>query len=76
MIYIKSTLAGLLAVMVTCLLIVAIGISVLVIASSKERDTVIGFDIVAFGRSLLGRAIGVLAFVGGSFWEYLRVSTT
>jgi hypothetical protein len=73
-IYVKSTAAGLLAAMVAYLLIVAIGVSVLIIANPKEQNSGIGFDVVAFGRSLLGRAIGVLAFVGGFFWEYLRVS--
>jgi hypothetical protein len=73
-IYIKSAVAGLFAVMAAYLLVVAIGVSALILASSKERDSGIGFDIVAFGRSLLGSAIGVLAFIGGFLWEYLRVS--
>ncbi|HEY2168518.1 MAG TPA: hypothetical protein VGJ30_02765 [Candidatus Angelobacter sp.] len=76
MIYIKSIVAGLLAVMLAYLLVFVIGISVLIIANvpSKEQDSVIGFDIVAFGRSLLAISIGVLAFIAGFVWEYLRVS--
>jgi uncharacterized BrkB/YihY/UPF0761 family membrane protein len=75
-IYVKSTVAGLLAVMLTYLLVIVIGISLLIAANvmSKEQDSVIGFDVVAFGRSLLGMAIVVLAFIAGFFWEYLRVS--
>jgi uncharacterized BrkB/YihY/UPF0761 family membrane protein len=75
-IYVKSTVAGLLAVMLTYLLVIVIGISLLIAANvmSKEQDSVIGFDVVAFGRSLLGMAIVVLAFITGFFWEYLRVS--
>jgi len=63
LIYIKSTLAGLLAAMAVYLFVVAIGASVLIIASimTKKRDSGIGFDIVAFGRSPLGRVIVVLA---------------
>jgi hypothetical protein len=41
---------------------------------SKDKESTIGFDIIAFGRSALGIAIGVLAFIAGFFWEYLRVS--
>jgi hypothetical protein len=41
---------------------------------TKKRDSGIGFDIVAFGRSPLGRVIVVLAFIAGFTWEYLRVS--
>jgi hypothetical protein len=76
-IYIKSTVAGLFAVLAAYLSVVAIGISVLVIASvmSKEWDSGIGFDIVAFGQSVLGVAISVFAFMAGFFWEYLSVST-
>jgi hypothetical protein len=57
-------------------LVIVIGISVLIIANAmrKEQDSVIGFDIVEFRRSLLVRVIGVLAFIAGFFWEYLRVS--
>jgi hypothetical protein len=64
-IYVKSTVAGLLAVMLTYLLVIVIGISLLIAANvmSKEQDSVIGFDVVAFGRSLLGMAIVVLAFL-------------
>jgi hypothetical protein len=75
-IYVKSTVAGLLAVILTYLLVVVIGISVLIAASvtRKEQDSAIGFDVVAFGRSLLARVIDVLAFIGGFLWEYFRVS--
>jgi uncharacterized membrane protein YciS (DUF1049 family) len=75
-IYIKSIGAGLFAVMLAYLLIFLIAISVFVIASvmSKQQGSGIGFDIVAFARSLLAIAIGALTFIAGFFWEYLRVS--
>jgi hypothetical protein len=62
--------------MLAYLMVFVLGISVLIIASvmSKEQDAGIGFDIVAFARSLVGIATGVLAFIAGFFWEYLRVS--
>jgi hypothetical protein len=67
--------AGLLLIMLTYFLVFVTGVSVLIIASvtSKEQDPGIGFDIIAFARSLVGIAIGVLAFIAGFFWEYLRV---
>lgn len=74
MIYVKSTVAGLFAVMAAYLLAISIGILVLIIASVKEQASGIGFDIVAFGRSFLGRAISVRAFISGFLCEYLRVS--
>jgi len=72
---IKSIGVGLLAVMLAFLVLVT-GISALIIAGvkSKEQGSVIGFDIVAFARSLLGIAIVVLTFIAGFFWEYSRIS--
>jgi uncharacterized BrkB/YihY/UPF0761 family membrane protein len=62
--------------MLAYLLVFVIGISVLIIASvmSQEQGSGIGFDIVAFARSLLAIAVSVLAFIAGFFWEYLRIS--
>jgi hypothetical protein len=76
MIYIKSLVAGLLAVMVACLLIFVTGILVLIVVSvmSKDQDSGIGFDFIAFGRSALALSIGLLAFIAGFLWEYLRIS--
>ena len=76
MIYIKSTFAGLIAVVGAYFLLAAIGVLVLVITSAmrNDQDSVIGFDVIALGRSLLAIATGVLAFIAGFFWEYLRIS--
>jgi len=76
MIFVKSLVAGLLAVIVAGALVFVIGISVLVVLSimSKDQESAIGFDFVAFGRSALAFAIGVLAFITGFVWEYLRIS--
>jgi len=62
--------------MLAYLLVLVTGISALIIAGvkSKEQGSVIGFDIVAFARSLLGIAIVVLTFIAGFFWEYSRIS--
>jgi uncharacterized BrkB/YihY/UPF0761 family membrane protein len=76
MIYIKSFFAGLCAAMFAGLVVFVIGIVTLIVLNimSKDKESAIGFDIIGFGRSALGIAIGVLAFIAGLFWEYLRVS--
>jgi hypothetical protein len=76
MIYIKSFFAGLCAAMFAGLLVVVIGVVTLVVLNimSKDQESSIGFDIIGFGRSALGIAIGVLAFVAGFVGEYVRVS--
>jgi uncharacterized BrkB/YihY/UPF0761 family membrane protein len=76
MIYIKSFFAGLCAAMFAGLVVFVIGIVTLIVLNimSKDKESSIGFDIIGFGRSALGIAIGALAFIAGFFWEYLRVS--
>jgi uncharacterized BrkB/YihY/UPF0761 family membrane protein len=76
MIYIKSFFAGSCAAMFAGLLVFVMGIVTIIVLNiiSKDKESTIGFDIIAFGRSALGIAIGVLAFIAGFFWEYLRVS--
>ena len=58
------------------LVVFVIGIVTLIVLNimSKDKESSIGFDIIGFGRSALGIAISVLAFIAGFFWEYLRVS--
>lgn len=57
------------------LAVFVIGIVTLIVLNimSKDKESSIGFDIIGFGRSALGIGIGVLAFMAGFFWEYLRV---
>jgi hypothetical protein len=75
-IYLKSLGVGLLAVLLVGLLVIGVGILVLIVVSifSKNQDSVIGFDFVALGRSRLVLSIGLLAFVAGFLWEYMRIS--
>jgi len=75
MIYIKSLFAGLCAAILAGLVVFVIGILTLIVLNirSKDQETSIGFDLIGFGRSALGIAIGALAFVAGFAWEYLRI---
>jgi uncharacterized BrkB/YihY/UPF0761 family membrane protein len=76
MIYIKSFFTGSCAAMFAGLLVFVMGIVTIIVLNiiSKDKESTIGLDIIAYGRSALGIAIGVLVFIAGFFWEYLRVS--
>jgi hypothetical protein len=76
MIYVKAAIAGVAAVFAAGLVAFAVGISALIVYSFKSRnqETGIGWDIVAFTRSAWAQLIGLLAFIAGFIWEYRRVS--
>jgi hypothetical protein len=75
MIYLKSFVAGLIAVCAAGMVVVLVATSILVFLSfkSQSEDSSIGFDIVAFGRSSLAWTIGLAAFTAGFVWEYRRI---
>lgn len=77
MIYAKSFLAGLLSTIIAELLIIAAGISVLVILASRQRgnsETGIGWDPISFARTAPGWIILLFAFITGFWWEYRRLA--
>lgn len=78
MIYVKSVLTGLAAVIVAEILVAIGGISALLVIASRqphESDGGLGWDPVAFARTLPGWLILVLAFVAGFWWQYRRLAS-
>jgi hypothetical protein len=74
-IYLKSILVGLLAVVVAAILIVIVGVVYLSIASRPSETGVVGWDPVSLAKPLtwIGVVLGI--FLIGFFWEFLRASS-
>ncbi|HSK43655.1 MAG TPA: hypothetical protein VLA83_07190 [Candidatus Binatia bacterium] len=73
-IYLKSAVAGLIAVMVA--LVAAVGaaiVSVIVMSRRASEDTSIGWDPVAFARDPVPWVVMSLVFVVGFWWKYRRL---
>ncbi len=75
MIYLKSTLAGLLAVLAAGILTVIIVTVYLSILSRSLGTGAVGWDPISLARPLtwLGVVLGI--FLVGFFWEFLRVGS-
>lgn len=77
MLYVKSMLAGLAAILLATILIFIGGICAVVIIASRQTHTghmSVGWDPISFGRSGAGWIILGLAFLIGFWWEYRRAS--
>jgi hypothetical protein len=74
-IYLKSTLAGLLAVLAAAILTVIVVVVYVSIASRSSETGAVGWDPISLARPLtwLGVVLGI--FVVGFFWEFFRVSS-
>ena len=78
MIYFKSVLAGVAAIIVAELLVIAAGLSALPFVASRLRrngeEGAIGWDPVAFARTPPGWLILLIAFLLGFWWQYRRLA--
>jgi hypothetical protein len=76
MIYVKSFLAGLLAMFVGmgAVLFAEIGWALISLSRSNEAGA-IGFDPVSLLRWPSGWIVGLLAFLGGFYWQHRRLAT-
>jgi hypothetical protein len=75
MIYFKSTLAGLLAVLATAILTVIVVMLYLAIASHSSETGAVGWDPISLAKPLtwIGVVLGI--FLVGFFWEFVRLSS-
>jgi len=76
MIFLKSIAAGLTAVLATAVAIAVSAIVALFLLSARNQtnDTVIGWDLVEFGRAPLAWIIFLFAFEAGFYWQYGRLA--
>jgi hypothetical protein len=76
MLYFKSVLAGIAAIIVAEFIVIAGAITLLFVIASRRpagEEGGIGWDPVAFGRTTPGWIILVLAFIVGFWWQYRRL---
>ena len=75
MIYLKSALAGLVAVFAAAILTVIVVVIYLSIASRSSETGAVGWDPISLARPLpwLGLVLGI--FLVGFFWEFFRLSS-
>jgi hypothetical protein len=74
-IYLKSTVAGLLAVLAAAILTVVVVAVRLSIALRSSDTGAVGWDPISLAKPLtwLGVVLGI--FLAGFFWEFFRVSS-
>ena len=76
-IYLKSVVAGLIAVMIALAAVMGAAIVfVIVISRRTSEDTSIGWDPVSFARDPLPLIVMALVFAVGFWWKYRRLTTT
>jgi hypothetical protein len=76
-IYLKSVLAGLAAVVIAELVLIVAGITALIVNASRQpsgSEGGIGWDPLSFARTPAGWMILVVAFVAGFWWEHQRLA--
>lgn len=73
MIYLKCTIAGLLAVLAAAILMVVVVVVGLSIASRSSQTGSVGWDPISLARPLKWLAATVGIFLIGFFWEFFRV---
>ena len=70
MIYIKSLIAGIIAVVIaTVLTVLVVGVYISITYKPKDGET-IGWDPISFVRDSIGRIIIVVSFLVGFIWEF------
>ena len=75
-IYLKSALAGLIAVMIGLAAVVGAAIvAVIVISRRTGEDTSIGWDPVSFARDPFPWIVMALVFAAGFWWKHHRLTT-
>jgi hypothetical protein len=77
-IYLKCTLAGLLAVLAAVILtviVVAVGLSIASHASQSSQTGAVGWDPISLGKPFTWLLAGLGIFLVGFFWEFFRVKS-
>jgi uncharacterized BrkB/YihY/UPF0761 family membrane protein len=75
MIYVKSTLVGLLAVLVTAILIVVVGGVYLSVAFRSSQTGAVGWDLISLAKQWTWLTVALAIFLVGFFWEFFRLSS-
>ena len=76
MIYVKCTLAGLLAVLAAAILlviVVVVGISIASRSLQSSQSGSIGWDPISLARPFTWLVVVLVIFLIGFFWEFYRV---
>jgi hypothetical protein len=76
MLYFKSVLAGIAAMIVAEFIVIAGAITLLFVISSRQpagEEGGLGWDPVSFTSTAVGVIILVIAFIGGFLWQYRRL---
>lgn len=71
-IYLKSMIAGGVAVLASAILASVVAVVALIWMSSRTEDGPYGWDPVAFARTPLAWTIFLLAFAAGFYWQFHR----
>ena len=74
-IYFKSILAGLLAVLAAAILTVIVVVLCLSIASRSSETGAVGWDPISLARPLTWLAVVLVIFLVGFFWEFFQVNS-
>jgi hypothetical protein len=74
-IYLKSTLAGLLAVLAAAILTVIVVVVYLSIASRSSETGAVGWDPISLAKQLTWLWVVLGIFLVGFFWEFVRLSS-
>ena len=75
MIYLKCSLAGLLAVLAAAILTVIVVVVGLSIASRSSQTGAIGWDPISLAKPFTWLMVVLGIFLVGFFWEFFRVSS-
>lgn len=75
MIYVKSTLVGLLAVFVTAVMIVVVGEVYVSIAFRSSQTGAVGWDPISLAKPWTWLAAALAIFLVGFFWKFFRLSS-
>ena len=75
MIYLKSTLAGLVAVLAAAIVTVIVVVVYLSIASRSSETEAVGWDPISLAKQLTWLWVVLGIFLVGFFWEFVRLSS-
>jgi hypothetical protein len=73
MIYVKCTLAGVVAVLAAAILLVVVAAVGISIASRSSEAGSVGWDPISLARPFTWLVVVVCIFLVGFFWEFYRV---
>jgi len=74
MLYLRSVVAGIVALVIASVVLPIVGILLLTLMARPRAGTTIGFDPISIAKSSpTVWLIGLIVFVSGFYWEYRRL---